>query len=75
MLLTRIKKILDDAGRRWLIGGKLQPPTEDDIERVLDSAAVKLFNGVDGDRLEAGGLIIEKKAKGHIIYVMVGSYE
>lgn len=76
MITLFISEILDRAGRRWRIGGvDGMAPTEDDVERVLDRAAVALYDEEIGTRFETGGLIVEKRKVGHHVYVLAGSYE
>lgn len=75
MINELIVNIFARIGHTWKVGGRYIDPTEQDVEKLLDEAAVKLYDGAVGDRLEAAGLIIEKANKGHDVYVYVGNYE
>ena len=77
MIASLTAEIFDRIGHFWYLDGgdTTITPSEDDVTKVLDSAAVALYDGVVGDRLEVGGLIIEKADKGHDVYVLVGNYQ
>jgi hypothetical protein len=75
MLEALINEIFSKTRWTWKIGALNLIPDEDDIQRALDEAARQLYNEEVGTRLEVGGLIIEKRPRGHDVYVMVGSYE
>lgn len=66
--------IFKRIGHTWKSGNKFFIPTEDDVEGVLDQAAATMYDSEPGDRLEIGGLIVEKRAKGFDVYVYVGPY-
>lgn len=70
-----IEDIFEKTGRQWKVDDNLIQPTQDDILKLLDEAAKRLYSEQVGTRLEKGGLIVEKKHRGHDVYVMVGSYE
>lgn len=75
MLESIIYYVFVKTGRMWKVGGKLIRPSEEDIMVLLDEAAVRLAQEPVGTRLDKGGLIVEKKHRGHDVYVMVGSYD
>jgi hypothetical protein len=62
------------TGRTWKIGGKHLPPTENDVQKVLDEAAKTLYAKKTGSTFTMGGLHIEKTGSGHDVYVHVGTY-
>lgn len=74
MIAEIVTELFHRIGQQWKIGGTLMDPSEDDVEKVLDAAAKKLYDGDVGDRLEVGGLIIEKADTGHDVYMYVGRY-
>jgi hypothetical protein len=59
----------------WKLKDGSRPPTEDDIERALDEAARLLYTEPVGAQLEVGRLIIQKRHRGHDVFVYVGPYE
>lgn len=77
MIADEIADMFERMGYPWFInGGKdLHTPSGEDVQRVLDTAAAKLYDGVVGDRLEVAGLIIEKAERGYNVYAYVGNYE
>jgi hypothetical protein len=75
MIIGLISDIFSKVGRLWKVSGELITPSEEDIEKLLDEAAVKLFAEPVGTRFETGGLIVEKRNRSHDVYVMVGSYQ
>lgn len=74
MIAEIVTETFQKIGHAWKVGGTLVAPTEDDVLKVLDHAVSVLYDGDIGDRLEAGGLIIEKTSNGHDIYVYIGNY-
>lgn len=62
-------------GHTWNIGGKHLVPTEEDVTVVLDKAAALLYDKEVGQRVEVGGLIVEKRPVGHEVYAYLGSYK
>lgn len=70
-----IVDIFDKIAHRWNTDKGLIPVTDDDVTRVLDHAAKRLYDGEVGDRVHVGGLIIEKRDTGHDVYVYVGNYK
>lgn len=71
---TLIHTLLIMTGRKWKVGGTLATPTEDDVQKVLDSAAKALYNEDVGSTFTMGGLYIEKSHQGYDVYVHVGEY-
>lgn len=76
MISSIVSEFFDRIGHFWYVDGGTTTvtPSEDDVEKVLDRAAVALYDGAVGDRLEVGGLIIEKAEHGHDVYMYVGNY-
>ncbi len=75
-LESELSEIFHRNGWTWhLKGDRNVVPDEKDIEAALDEAARLLFNEKPGTRLEVGRLIIEKKHRGHDVYMYIGSYE
>lgn len=75
MIAEIVSEVFERIGHQWRLDTGYTNPSENDVEKLLDEAAVKLYDGSVGDRLEAGGLIIEKANKGHDVYVYVGNYQ
>lgn len=75
MINTIIADVLNRIGHTWKLDSGFIEPDENDVEQMLDAAAATLYDGVEGDRFEAGGLIIEKRPNGHDVYVYVGNYQ
>lgn len=84
MIAETIAQVLKKIGHTWKMvnepgwvtsGPKFYTPDEDDVQRVLDSAAKRLYDEPVGARLTTGGLIIEKAEDGYDAYVFVGNYE
>lgn len=75
MINSLVAEILERIGHPWMLDTGVIQPDEDDVEKLLDEAVVKLYDGAVGDRLEAGGLIIDKANKGYDVYVYVGNYQ
>jgi hypothetical protein len=53
---------------------RLQPSSKD-VEQTLDEAVRVLYTSEVGARFEGGGLIVEKRPRGHEVYVFVGTYQ
>ena len=75
MIEMLVVDIFDKIGHRWNTDQGLIRVEDDDVTKVLDHAAKRLYDGAVGDRLSVGGLIIEKRDRGHDVYVYVGSYQ
>lgn len=75
MIEEIVSGVFRKIGHVWRAGDKYIWPEEDDVRRVLDSAAARLYDSDTDTRLETGGLIIEKRPKGYSVYVYVGDYE
>lgn len=75
MIYELISDVLSKIGHMWKLNTGYIQPDEDDVRKLLDEAATKLYDGEPGDRLEAGGLIIEKDRDGYDVYVYVGRYK
>jgi hypothetical protein len=75
MIAQLVEYVFTRIGHLWLLDTGFIHPDEDDIAKFLDSAASTLYTSDVGDRLESGGLIIEKAEHGHDVYVFVGTYE
>lgn len=75
MIQMLVTEIFGRIGHKWntTVGRKVV--TDDDVTRVLDHAAKRLYDGETGDRIHVGGLIIEKRDVGHDVYVYVGNYQ
>lgn len=75
-LTDEIARMFRKNGWTWSIMGKGSVvPDEDDIDAALDEAARVLYNHPVGTSLEVGRLIIQKKDRGHDVYLFVGEYE
>lgn len=75
MIPYLVHYVFATIGKTWKIGGTHVVPEEEDIREVLDIAAAKLYDGVAGDKLEVGGLIVEKTILGYDVYAYLGSYK
>lgn len=75
MIEQLISEVLDRINHLWKIGGELKQPSTEDVARVLDKAAGELYDRPIGTRLEIGGIIIDKQANGHTVYVYCGDYK
>ena len=75
MISEIVSEIFQRIGHQWKLDTGFTDPSEDDVEKILDTAVVKLYDGATGDRLEVGGLIIEKATRGYDVYVYVGNYQ
>jgi len=75
MIEMMVTDTFDKIGHRWNTDQGLVRVDDDDVTRVLDHAAKVLYNEPVGTRLSIGGLIIEKRATGHDIYVYLGNYQ
>ena len=49
-------------------------PTSDDMLKVLDEAASRLYDGKEGDLVLIGRLCVIKQTAGYDVYVLAGSY-
>jgi len=74
-LESELAKRFKENGWTWNFNQGPVVPTEEDIQAVLDEAAVRLYNEPVGAQLEIGRLVIKKKTIGHDVYVYVGPYE
>lgn len=75
-LESDIAEVFEKNGWKWSIQNKgYIVPTEEDVEAALDEAARILYNEPVGSSIEVGRLIIQKKHRGHDVYVYVGPYE
>jgi hypothetical protein len=70
-----VSEIFARIGHTWKTARGHSVPTENEVEKVLDLAAGKLYDRDIGTRLEIGGLIIDKQASGHDVFVYVGNYK
>lgn len=75
MIPYLVHYLFSSIGKTWNIGGKHIVPEEEDVTKVLDTIASKLYDGVAGDRIEVGGLIVEKNVLGYDVYAYLGSYK
>lgn len=75
MIAQIVSEVFERIGHVWRHDTGYFVPTEDDVTKVLDSAAATLYDRDTADRFETGGLIIEKTNHGHDVYVYVGSYK
>lgn len=73
-----VQQVFDENNHRWKIGDTYIVPSQDDIEKTLDKAVSMLYdkelypNQDIGDRLEMGGMIIERRPVGFDVYVHIG---
>ena len=74
MIEMMVVDIFDKTGHRWNTGNGLVRVDDDDVKKVLDHAAKVLYDEPVGTRLSVGGLIIEKRDRGHDVYVYLGKY-
>lgn len=58
----------------WNFSTGYRIPTVEEIEAVLDKAAVTLHEQPTGTQLEVGRLIIRKLHRGHEVYIYSGKY-
>lgn len=49
-------------------------PDEEDVRKVLDEAARRLYDGKNGDLILIGRLCVIKQQSGFDVYVLAGSY-
>ena len=70
-----IAEIFEKHGWEWNLKKGTTIPDSWDIEQALDEAARLLYNEPVGTQLEVGRLIIQKKHRGHDVYVYVGPYD
>ena len=75
MIASLVEDLFKKIGQEWKIGGEHRPVEESDVEKVLDEAAVRLYDREVGTQLETGGLIIEKTRHGFDVYAYVGPYQ
>ena len=75
MIEQIISEFFTRMGWTWnLRGGRVVTPSEEDVLAALDEAAKQLYNQPVGTQLQVGRLIIEKKHRGHDVYMYVGEY-
>lgn len=74
MIEDLIAEILEKRKHTWYLDDEHKVPTAEDVMVALDKVAAILYPEEAGTRLEVGGLIIDKTANGHDVYVYVGSY-
>lgn len=74
-LESDIAQAFEREGWTWNLKKGEVVPSEEDIEAALDEAARVLYNEPVGSILTVGRLIIEKKHRGHDVYVYAGAYE
>lgn len=74
MIVKLIDYVFTFTGRKWKIGGEYRVPSEDDVKKVLDSAADALYSKQVGSTFSMGGLHVEKTRDGFDVYVHVGEY-
>lgn len=75
MIEQIVSEVFRRIGQVWKVGNAFIYPDEEDVRQVLDEGAKTLYDGAIGDRLELGGLIMEKRPKGHDVYIYIGNYE
>lgn len=74
-LVEEIQALFLEYGYMWNIGGKLLVPTTDDIKKVLDTAAGRLYGSSVGSNIVVGHLVIEKVEHGFDVYVHIGEFK
>ena len=75
-LEEKLAELFAENAFTWtLTNGEVIVPDAADIEVVLDEAVRQLYNGTDGDRLNVGRLIVEKREKDYDVYCYIGSYK
>jgi len=75
-LESDIAEVFEKHGWTWSVAGKGSiVPAEEDVLATLDEAARILYNEPVGSSIEVGRLIIQKKHRGHDVYVYVGPFE
>ena len=75
MIPDLVSEVFARIGHLWKVEGGWIIPGEEDVAEVLTEATKVLYDGDTGDRLEVGGIIIEKVSDGHDVYVFVGNIE
>lgn len=60
-----------ERGYKWQIGGKLKPPTVDDMKKILDKADSMMQ---DGMQMEIARLVLVKTGQHLDVYMFVGDY-
>lgn len=76
LLIRMIQGIFRQTDRLWTIGGNPTRPSDDDIRKVLDSAAATMYSRDIGS-FTMGGLHIEpseSNPREFDVYVHVGTY-
>lgn len=74
MIAQMISEWFNTIGHEWKTTGGYIEPSEEDVTKVLDNAAGRLYDSPVGTRLETGGLIIEKREYGFDVYCYLGNY-
>ncbi len=74
MIIDYVVETFKLTGQTWLLDTGFIFPDEQDVQTLLDAAVDNLYDGVPGDRLEAGGLIVEKTEQSYDVFVRVGNY-
>lgn len=74
MINDFIADVFTRLAHTWRIGGKDVIPEADDVEKVLDEAAARLYDSPVGTQFETGGLVIQKATTGFDVYIYVGNY-
>jgi hypothetical protein len=61
-------------GYTWMFDGEEKPPTEDDIQTVLDKFVEALYDEEPGTQAEVRWLIVKKRADHkHDVFILAGT--
>jgi hypothetical protein len=72
-VVNRLAGFFRTLNYRWKIGGELQTPTEDDLEKTLDRIKEKLYAQPIDSQLQLGQLLVKRYAKDKFdIYLRIG---
>lgn len=72
-LAQRLHWAMNTYGYQWRIGGKLQTPTDEDIDQAIDKAKTTLYAEPVPSQMEMGRLIIRHYAPGKFdVYLLQG---
>jgi len=73
---SKIHQLFTENNWTWLIAGKLQVPTVDDIKKTLDGMQKHLYDEPVDTQMELGRLIAQRNQDGSIaVYTYLEDYD
>lgn len=72
-LAKRLHDALASYGYQWMIGGTLQTPTDEDLDKAIDKAKATLYAEPVPSQLEVGRLVVRHHTHGKFeVYLLIG---